>query len=126
MNWIEYKVRHWYDFVSFIDSITKRKGRKSYWFFRGQSNETWTLASSLLRLFNNSVISVKDAIEIEVKICKKFQAQYHLHSQNSMLSIGWGYPSWWTIMQHFSCPTRLLDWTTSPFVAVYFAIDQKP
>ena len=36
----------------------------------------------------------------------------------------WDILGWWEVMQHHGAPTRLMDWSRSPFTAMWFALDR--
>jgi hypothetical protein len=88
--------------------------------FRGHSNSKWKLESTLERVLGEKW-SADKARKFEDLSLYRFQSKYHIyntteHPPKSKLS-------WLSVMQHYGVPTRLLDFTESPYVALYFALE---
>jgi FRG domain len=118
-------IRDWNHFINFADRFLEAgPPTKTHYLFRGQSDASWSLTPSLHRDAKLSKLSARQLLEIEKVALKEFKAQAHLFLQPNMLKATSDVLGWWTIMQHHGAPTRLLDWTTSVYVAAYFACTQ--
>jgi FRG domain len=89
--------------------------------YRGHADAEWPLIDSLTRDLGPGV-SITTALQIEKAAQKKFIEQAHFFLDPHVLPRASSIESWWPLMQHFGAPTRLLDWTASPYVAAYFAV----
>jgi FRG domain len=108
--------------------------------YRGQRCFDWELRASLERVLltyaeqhdprlHELMMSMsadsateKRVRDIELKLMQRFR-QRAMHFGVPGLPEAWDILGWWELMQHHGAPTRLMDWTTSPFVAIWFALD---
>lgn len=105
-------VKDWQDLQKalFHDSFNDRLNRyRSPYLYRGLWNKTFDLKTSLIRLGG-------DFKSLEPHLLRNFRK--YAHNDAAPVNSIW---NWLAVAQHHGLPTRLLDWTYSPYVALHFA-----
>jgi FRG domain len=106
------------DFVSSLKAKvnksegTLRTGKPFDHWYRGECDSSWALQP---KLYRNQKYSERDLTNRFRVLSKSRHGQLPDHD-NYGLYLG--------LMQHYGLPTRLLDWSTSPLVALYFAVEK--
>jgi hypothetical protein len=88
------------------------------WIFRGQHDAGWRLSTTMERSGS------KSPLRDEWGLLSQFQRR----ASNYLASHQVPHPrdvfGWLALMQHYGAPTRLLDFTRSPYVALHFALEK--
>lgn len=88
------------------------------WIYRGQSDSTWELLPTIDRpqaIANRGSLQRE---EYELFLLSRFRSRA-VPFLNVLPSNDW---EWLALAQHHGLPTRLLDWTTNPLIALFFAV----
>jgi hypothetical protein len=107
------------DLKQFLSKIEDKTNNG--WMFRGQVNESSELQHSFERACNRFNISGERRINIETNMIREFKRRLHHYTANTPSK--YATDEWLALMQHHGAPTRLLDFTYSPYVAAYFAFE---
>jgi hypothetical protein len=84
--------------------------------YRGSGRLLYELKPSLYR--HSTITDVKELIDLESQIMTRFRERAVPYLERTVAD-DWEYLF---LMQHYGVPTRLLDWTENPYVALFFAL----
>jgi hypothetical protein len=124
LNWYTtIMIRSWEDLQREYESKFALQGRR--WVFRGQQDTRWDLKPSLERSACDRVGLAPAAMpNIEAYLMTRFQR--NLHRFQVRVPASDDHLEWLALMQHHGAPTRLLDWTYSCYIALFFALELAP
>jgi len=100
--------------TDFLAAIREdQRDRPGTIWFRGHAEASWQLLPGLMRTASETS---------ETTLLNRFrQSAAMLAEQRPATFFDWTF-----LMQHYGVPTRLLDWSESPLVSLYFAVENWP
>jgi hypothetical protein len=116
MNFFEeIEFKNWNELKTFFGN------KNSSWCFRGQSNYNWKLTTTMDRV-DIPFQELKNYKKIfEIHMIRDFKRHTEFHYDKPYLTkTDFQIIS---LMQHHGAPSRLLDFTESPYIASFFAVD---
>lgn len=113
--------RSWAHFKSEVitDLFGDTRFRSGRYLFRGQGDADWHLQTSFDRWFTTLPVD-GDRIMVADELLRNFVQSYQGYIDTSEQLIHDSMRAL-ALARHFGLPTRLLDWSESPYVAAYFA-----
>jgi len=122
------ELKSWKHFIEITEDMVSLGGYAPYWSFRGQSDLDWSLNPSLARILNSKIFHPVNASKIESSLTSYFISNYKNFDEFKTASFN-NYKEQlaliWSFMQHYGAPTRLLDWTDSPLIGLFYAIESN-
>ncbi|MFM5839996.1 FRG domain-containing protein [Aeromonas rivipollensis] len=116
------------DLISQLKEFNNTVTLHPNYLFRGQADKSWGLQPSLTRIAKKKEFTRQEILQLERECINRFSvsARNLLPIENTVTLLPnmkgeIDFMGWSVVMQHYSAPTRLLDWSCSPWVALYFA-----
>ncbi len=115
------------DFNDFRNEvIAHSRPSKESWIYRGQRISNWPLDTSYARFFHKATADAPTDFSLS-----SFEVMLNRFIRRSSEAEGHDYsvytlPQQIALAQHHGIPTPFLDWTYSPYIAVYFGLAPSP
>lgn len=142
----EIKLQTWGEFEERVRALEADRQRRrtehegiSNLLYRGQANARWRLQTTLerqvtatvtLRRYYRLICAIQPKVETFTKdrwdIPSFEQYEAWLKAQDHLFFFDWPGYAYFVYLRHHGFPSPLLDWSVSPYVAAFFAMNRVP